>query len=258
MSDASSYHVTRTLRTLELLSQRPRTAPDVAEALQVHPRTARRLLSQLVADGYVEQAGYRGEYALTLKIVALAGPVVDRTDLVRVAFPYVVRLRNETGETSHFGVPREGGVMHLAQESGESIVSVTSRLGDVRPYHSTAIGKAVLANSPQMWKPVIEAGLARYTERTIVDPADLLLELNATRERGYSVDDGENDLELRCCAAPVFGQGGEVVAALGMSAPASRLERDRLPAVGAIVAGVAQQLSGALGHVAAGAPARGH
>lgn len=254
MSEEDARHVVRTLKTLELLAERSRTAPEIAELLEAHPRTVRRLLRRLVAEGYATEGPRPHEYELTLKVVALSGQVVERTDLVRIAFPYVVRLRNETGEASHLCVPREDGVMHMIQESGENIVSVTSRLGEVVPYHSTAVGKAILAHRQSQWKPLFERGLTRFTERTLTDPAELLLELAAIRERGYATDDQEGDVQLRCCAAPVFDQTGDVVGALGVSAPASRLGTDGFAELGPVISNAAKTLSSALGHGAVGTP----
>jgi DNA-binding IclR family transcriptional regulator len=248
MPENQSAHVSRTLKTLELLATEPRTAPQLADELGVHPRTVRRLLGRLLDEGYVVQDGHGRAYSLTLKVVALAGRVVERTDLVRVAFPYVVRLRNETGEAAHLCVPREDGVMHLVQESGESIVSVSSRVGEVVPYASTAVGKALLAHRTEHWKALFERGLPQLTEHTITEPADLLVELQRIRERGFAIDDRESDLELRCCAAAVFDQRGHAVAAIGVSAPSSRLGCDLLPDLGVTVLTVARSLSAALGH----------
>ena len=129
-----SQHIARTLRALELLSERVQSESELADVLRVHPRTARRLLERLSAEGYATQTGVEPEYTATLKIVTLAGLVLGRTDLLRVAFPYVVRLRNRTGEASHLSVPSARAVVHLQQETGESPVMVKPNLGEQVPY----------------------------------------------------------------------------------------------------------------------------
>jgi DNA-binding IclR family transcriptional regulator len=74
MSAPEAWHVTRTMRTLEMLALRPRSAVDVANALGVHPRTARRLLNRLLVEGYATRTGpHRRQYGMTLKLVAVAG-----------------------------------------------------------------------------------------------------------------------------------------------------------------------------------------
>jgi DNA-binding IclR family transcriptional regulator len=74
MAAPEAWHVTRTMRTLEMLALRPRSAVDVANALGVHPRTARRLLNRLLVEGYATRTGpHRRQYGMTLKLVAVAG-----------------------------------------------------------------------------------------------------------------------------------------------------------------------------------------
>lgn len=248
MSTGESAHVVRTLRVLEALAQGPTTASRLAAELDAHPRTIRRLLARLVEDGYAAPAaGGRGEYVATLKLVALAGHVLERTDLVRVCFPYVARLRNATGEAAHFSVPGEQGVLHLAQETGENVALVKPRLGEQVPYHCTASGKALLAHLPDRVQRVLHAGLPAYTDRTLTDPADLLLELTRVRSVGYAVDDGESTEDLRCIAAPVRDHTGAVIGCIGISAPAARLALDAVPDAAEHVVGAAEALSQTLG-----------
>jgi DNA-binding IclR family transcriptional regulator len=250
MSTSDSNTVSRTLRVLEELALGPCSATQLAARLDAHPRTIRRVLNQLVAAGFaVPSDERRGAYTATLKLVALAGRVLDRTDLVGLAFPYVARLRNLCGEASHFSVPSGEGVLHLVQETGESVVMVKPRLGELVPYHSTASGKALLAHRPELLDGIIGSQLPRFTENTLTDPADLLLDLSRVRERGYAIDEQEQSLDLRCVAAPVFDHAGQVIGCIGISAPAMRLGAAGVPEVGTEVAKVAGELSATLGHI---------
>ncbi len=246
-ANGEARHVVRTLRALELLTARSLSAPELAAELDVHVRTARRLLQRLADEGYVAGEARGRRYSATMKVVGLAGRVLDRTDLVRVAFPFVTRLRNQAREAAHLSVPTETAVMHLIQETGESIVMVKPRLGEQVPYHATAVGKALLAYLPEQWDRLRDRPLESFTERTIVDPADLLVELVVIRERGCAFDDQENSLDLRCVAAPVFDFSAKVVGSLGISAPVSRLMPEDFSRVGVVVIEVAGALSQALG-----------
>ena len=246
--EAPEGHVARAVRALELVALAPRTRVELADELGVHPRTVRRLLDSLVAEGYVAAEGDAPRtYAATMKVVALAGRVLDRTSLVAVAFPYVTRLRNRTGEAAHLSVPTPSAVMHVIQETGESVVMVKPRVGEQVAYPTTAVGKALLAHLPAQLERVLAAPIEQRTPHTLTDPAALAADLERVRRRGYAVDDREDSPDLRCVAAPVFDHTGEAVAALGVSAPSSRLLRDRVAGVGADVAEVAAALSEALG-----------
>jgi DNA-binding IclR family transcriptional regulator len=198
--------------------------------------------------GYAaESHGERGYFEATLKLVALGGHVVERTDVVRLAFPYIARLRNATGEAAHFSVPAEAGVLHLIQETGPSVVMVKPRWGELVPYHATASGKALLAYRADLYDRVLAQPLARFTAATITEPADLLLALAEVREAGYATDDQEFDLDLRCVAAPVFDHTGTVTACVGVSAPASRVGTEELPRLAAQAREVSSALSATLG-----------
>lgn len=248
MPTGESAHVIRTLRVLEALAFGPCTASRLAEQLDAHPRTLRRLLGRLVAEGYASPvADGRGEYIATLKLVALAGYVLERTDLVHVCFPYVARLRNATGEAAQFSVPGEDGVLHLAQETGENVALVKPRLGEQVPYHATASGKALLAHLPDRVQRVLERGLIAYTDQTLTDPADLLLNLTRVRDVGYAVDDRELSDDVRCVAAPVRDHTGAVIGCIGISAPSTRLALADVPDTAQHVLEAAETLSETLG-----------
>jgi DNA-binding IclR family transcriptional regulator len=214
----------------------------------VHPRTVRRLLERLVAEGYVARTDGDREYTATLRMVTLAGRILERTDLVRVAFPYVVELRNRSGEASHLSVAAERAVVHLLQETGESIVMVKPNLGEQVPYHCSAVGKVLLAYLPISRERIASLDFKPQTQRTIIDAETYIGELATVRQQGFAFDNGEFHAELRCIAAPVFGATGEIIAAIGIQAPASRLKVRQAPAVASIVVGVANELSAALGH----------
>lgn len=248
-SAGEARHVSRTLRALERIAIGPRSEAELARECNAHPRTIRRLLRRLEAEGYVIEVnqGRRRGYAATLKVVALAGHVLQGRDLARDAFAYVTLLRRRTGESAHLSVPRDDAVMHLVDEMGESVVTVRSRVGELVPYHSTAVGKALLAFLPRQAELILSQPLERFTAFSIVDRADLVTELAIIRDRGYAIDDRENSLELRCVAAPVFDFSAEAVGALGVSAPVDRFPPHELSLAATAVVEIAQAFSEALG-----------
>jgi DNA-binding IclR family transcriptional regulator len=106
VSAPEAWHVTRTLRAMELLAVQPRSAPELADALGVHVRTARRVLRRLESEGYVKVADdRRRRYRPTMRVVALAGQVVERAELTGSAVPHVSGLRDELGIDCHLCVP---------------------------------------------------------------------------------------------------------------------------------------------------------
>jgi DNA-binding IclR family transcriptional regulator len=242
-----SSHIRRMVRALELLAEAPRSQVELARALDAHPRTVQRLLGGLIAEGYVTRTDtQRREYAATPKIVALAGRVMEQSNLVQTALPLIARLSKLTGETSHLAVPGKAGAIPIVEETSDRIVTVRSRLGGSLPYHATAPGKALLAHLPKHLERTLSAGLERYTEPTVVDTADLLVELAMIRERGYATEDLEYSIELRGVAAPVLDVSGEAVAAVSIQAPAYRLTTNGSTATVEAVVEVARRVTEAL------------
>jgi len=242
MAELDAGQVSRTLRALELLAVRALRPFELAAALGVHPRTARRLLERLVAEGYAAttDGGARPRYTATLKVLRLVGPALQRADLVRLGMPFVAELSARSGHAAHLSVPHEHGAVRVAVEG------VAAAVGDVVPLHATATGKALLAHLPAAFEPLRDGGLEPRTQRTIVDATDLLVELAGIRDRGYAVDDREHAPDLRCVAAAVF-DGDRAVAAIGVSAPPARLPPRRLAEIGELVARQAAALTRALG-----------
>jgi DNA-binding IclR family transcriptional regulator len=219
-----AWYVTRTMRALELLAFEPLSAPQLAASLETHPRTARRLLTRLHEEGYVTRSDdARRLYTPTLRVVAIAGQIVERSPLARQAMPYVARLHERTVAAAHLSVPSYRCAMclvHYADGGGP----VHPHLRELVPAHCTASGKALLAWRARWRDTVLARPLERYTERTLIDPVALAGELEAVRGQGYATEDGEFQPGVRSVAAPVLVDE-EAVAALAVSGPSLDLDR---------------------------------
>lgn len=241
---AESWHVARTLRAMELLAIRPRSAPELADGLGVHIRTARRLLKRLGSEGYVSVSGDRWRrYRPTMRIVALAGQVVERAELTRDALSPLRALREELGEGCHLCVPSYLSALCLIHEPVDGEAGCRPHLRELVPCHCTATGKALLAWREPWQEAVLTQPLTSFTDRTTTGPEWLRRELARTVARGYSVEDREYDQETRGLGAPVFSDTGEAVAAIAVVAPASRLTAERYSEIGEAVMRAASGLT---------------
>jgi DNA-binding IclR family transcriptional regulator len=117
------------------------------------------------------------------------------------------------------------------------------------PLHASASAKALLAwRAPEEVRGLLRLPLARFTPTTITDPTALEVDLSATRERGYATTWAELAEDLAAAAAPVRDHRGQVVAALAVSAPVSRVSREQLPALAEPVVRAAEELSRKMGY----------
>jgi DNA-binding IclR family transcriptional regulator len=248
MSAPEAWHVTRTLRAMELLAVQPRSAPELADALGVHVRTARRVLKRLESEGYVAiTEDRRRRYRPTMRVVALAGLVVERAELTALAVPHVTALRDKLGEDCHLCVPSHVFALCLVHAPAGSPDTPRPQLRELVPCHATAAGKALLAWRDPWREVVLTQKLEAFTDRTTVGPEALRRELARTVVRGYAVEDREYEPCTRGIGAPVFDGSGEAVAAVAVAAPMDRLPAERYGEIGAAVTGAAGGLSEQLG-----------
>jgi DNA-binding IclR family transcriptional regulator len=215
-----ALYVARTVRALELLALQALSARQVAAGLQVDERTARRLLLRLQQEGWVTRtADARRLYVPTMRIVAVAGQVVEHARLTRIAVPFVARLHEQTGASAHLCVPSYRSVLCLVHRA-DGAGAARPQLRELIPSHCTAAGKALLSRRAPWRDSVLSEPLEGFTGRTVTDPDLLRAELEDIRERGYALEQGEFQDGVHAAASPVFAADGEAVAALGVSAPA--------------------------------------
>jgi DNA-binding IclR family transcriptional regulator len=216
MRPPEAWYAARAMQALEVLAFQPLSAPQLAAALQVHPRTARRLLTRLREEGWLTRSDdARRLYAPTMRIVALAGQIVQRAQIAEQAVPLVAALHDETGAIAHLAIPSYRSVLCVVHGNGAG--PAEPGLHELAPAHCTATGKALLGHRDAWRDSVLSVPLEPRTERTITDAGTLQAEAAAIRERGYATEDGEYQTGVRGLAAPVFAPSGEAVAALGIS-----------------------------------------
>jgi IclR family acetate operon transcriptional repressor len=172
----------------------------------------------------------QGGYRIGLALLPLQAQQLEL--LAQRASSHLELLRDELHETTNLGILDGTKITYLAILESHKTMRMAARRGDRDLLHSTALGKAIAAQlSHDRVAEIIEAeGMTRETENTITQSEDLFEELERVRRRGYAVDDLENEPDGRCVAAPLLGIG--LPAAISVSAPASRLQRDRVEAVG--------------------------
>ncbi|GKZ15194.1 IclR family transcriptional regulator [Haladaptatus sp. T7] len=199
---------------------------EVAEFLGVPKSTAHDYLSTLIELDFVvkEPEGYR----LGARFLEYGGYARESMKVYRVARPVVNRLAEETGEHANLMIEEHGLGIFLYKAKGDDAVNLDTHPGMRVPLQTTALGKTILAHLPEdeVRRIVNEHGLPAVTEKTITDRGALFDELEGIRERGYATDDEERVEGMRCIAAPVVNQN-DVIAAVSVSGPMSRMHDER-------------------------------
>jgi len=220
----------KSLSILEILLQHDSVMnmTEISERLGLYPSTTHRILDTLKYWGYVEQDPNTQKYQLGLKLLELGMAKLHQMDLAREATPYLKELVKQCNETVHLGVLEEGEVLYLAKEESSQTIRMISYVGKRAPLHCTALGKVLLAYmSEKERKKILEdKGLPRLTEKTITDEKELEKELSKVREHGFALDREENEKDVRCIAAPIRNYRGGVIAALSISSPVFRIDKN--------------------------------
>lgn len=218
-------------------SPRPLTAFQLSQTLKITRPTVYRILKTLTQHGFVTREEDGALYRLGFKLLDLGHRVLERTDLLEAARPILRKLSGYCRETAHLAVPEDGRMVYLDKLEGSGPFCTNSRLGRSVPMHCTALGKAVLAFlPPQKARTIlVRHGMAGHTPRTIMAVSAMERELARVRRQGYAIDDVEFEDGVRCVGAPIFDHRGNPVAAVSVSAPASRMPLTRAHEVGAVV-----------------------
>jgi IclR family pca regulon transcriptional regulator len=210
------------------------TLSEVAAATGVTRAAARRFLLTLAELGYVRADGRF--FSLTARVLELGYAYLSSLSLPEVAEPHLEALVTEVNESSSVSVLDGEDVVYVARVPTSRIMTVVISVGTRFPAYATSMGRVLLAGMPdgELEDYLARVKLARLTARTVSSVAALRGELVKVRGQGYSLVNQELEDGLRAIAAPIRDRSGRVIAALNVSAHASRtslevMRRDLLP-----------------------------
>lgn len=202
--------------------------------------TIHRLIRTLVDLGYVRQNTNR-RYALGSRLIRL-GENASR-QFGTWARPYLDELVDATGETANLAVLERDEVVYVAQVPSRHSMRMFTEVGRRLLPHGTGVGKAMLSQVPadDVRALLRRTGMAAYTPHTITDPEEFVGHLAGIAERGYALDESEQELGVRCIAVPLTG--GPVPAAVSISGPEGRLTSEVAERLAPVVVTIGARLS---------------
>ena len=241
--------IERMMKLLDVLSyyHDPVSLKQLALETGLHPSTAHRILGAMSVSGFVERAD-PGTYRLGIRLLELGNLVKSRINIRDSALPLMQELHLKTGESVNLGVRQGDEIVYVERtSSGRSSVRVVHLVGARAPLHVTSVGKLYLVEdgAQKVREYAKRTGLPGYTPTSITTVPALEKELERVRRHGVAFDNEEIEQGLRCIAAPVRDDTGELVAGLSVSAPAERHNPDWA----ALVRTTADQISAAIGYV---------
>ena len=210
---------------------------EVVDRTSIPKASAHRLLRELVDLSALSFDESTRTYQGGLLLASLGASVTANYDVRRVVRPHLEALHVQTGSVVTLGI-RDGdvGIYIDKIEPADLVIRLHSEVGKSFPLHCTGLGKVLLAHSDAATiSRVARRKLPAYTENTITEGQALRDELEAVVEQGYGVDREEITRGLTCIAAPIYGVGGDVVAALSCTISSFDASAERLATVAELV-----------------------
>ncbi|MDQ0455616.1 IclR family transcriptional regulator [Rhizobium paknamense] len=213
------------------------TLKEVALQVALPPSSTHRILTTLQRQRFVRFDPATMCWSVGVQAFLVGNAFARSRDMVTLAIPFMRRLMVASGETVNFFMLDGSEVVCMAQVQSQHTVRAISRPGGGAEMHRSAAGKMILAHmTDEEVAAILERkGMARYTDHTITTPEALRSELAKIRQRGFSVDNEEFSLGLRCIAAPIHDETGSVYAAVSIAGPANRITEARTQAMGELV-----------------------
>ena len=222
---------------------------ELSRRLDLAKSTVHRLAVTLVSEGLLEQDRDNGKYHLGIALFRLGALVRRRMNVSNEARPYLYDLREKINETVHLAILDGTEIMYVYNLESTQAIRMRSDIGVRKPAYCTAEGQAILAFAPdEIVGRVIEAGLAPRTPKTITSAERFIKALAAVRQRGCAVEDEESEIGMVSIAAPIRDDAGDVVAAVGIAGPVTRLSKKSIAAFMPHVIATADQVSARLGY----------
>ena len=220
-----SRAVGKALESLELLQlrQESMTLDEIARQVQLSKTSEFRLLRTLEAAGYVTTCGW-GKYLLAPGVQAIvSGQWLTR--LLHTAAPRLQDLTRDLHETASMAALFDNRIEVMAVVESPQTVRMSNVVGHILPPNASSMGKAITAFQTQERREKLlrSHGIYRFTDRTVVDEGDLCREWERVQAQRFAVDREESVYDGVCFAAPIFGESGEVNAAISLSLPKARL-----------------------------------
>jgi DNA-binding IclR family transcriptional regulator len=240
--------IDRMMTLLDVLAAHPEPLglKQVAQYAGLHPSTAHRILSAMSGGRLVDRLE-PGSYRLGMRLLELGNLVRSRISVRELALPVMRELHAHTGETVNLSVRHDDEIVYVERtSSGRSAMRVVHVIGARAALHITAAGKLFLLEDgfARLREYAKRTGLAAHTRNTLTNLQLLERDLERTQRQGWATDNEEAEIGVRCVAAGVRDDSGQLIAALSLSTPADRMKAQWGP----LMKETAERISNAVGH----------
>lgn len=222
----------RIFHTIECLAQSgPMGLQELSSELALNKSTVHRILNSLMCMDYVRQDPETSKYSLSLKFCRISNQILSQNSVIDLTRPYIKELAEHSGEIVHLVQIDGMNAVYIDKvEATHNSVRLVSKVGKSIPLYCSGVGKAILADMTDekirsIWE---QSEIKQYTEHTVTDFDAFMERIKQIRQNGYSTDDEENELGVRCVAVSLKDYKGKPKYAISISAPLARMDDERI------------------------------
>ena len=240
----------RALHLLRLIAEQDGLPlSELSQQLDIPAPTAYRLLSTLQAHGVASFDEASQHWLVGVETFRMGSAFLHRTRVADMGRHLMQELMEACGETVNLAIEQDGDVVFVSQVESAEPIRAFFRPGTRGDIHASGIGKALLAEfSDRRVRTIADSkGLQQFTEHTLTNIEALRTELATIREQGWSVDNEEKNLGMRCVAAPIYNEFGEAIAGVSVSGPTVRITQNKIAEFGPQVKDCAMQITESIG-----------
>ena len=239
----------RGISLLEVLAgHRGLSLSDLAQRVNLPSSTTHRLLSTLGERGFVRFDESAQTWSIGIEAFRIGSTYLTQTNLVEAARNTLRNLMEQSDETANLAICDDGDVIFISQVESHKPIRAFFRPGVRSHMHASGIGKAFLADMKhdEVERIIKSKGLPKFTPKTITSAKNLYHDLGNTRKRGWSFDDEERYMGMRCIASSIYNEHSEVIAGISISGPTVRFSDEFIDRFGPIVKSAAHELTRAI------------
>jgi len=196
---------------------------QIAHELDLPKATIFRILNTLHKWDILEKSS-DDKYNLGKGLIKYGNKAKDRMDLISISSPIAKKLSQSLGETVNIGIKYRDNILNIYSEEGECS-SLISKLIPISPLNCSSMGKIFLSHftNDEIISYFQSNSIEKRTINSIVDIQDFLKIRDAIAHENLAFDDEEYEYGLSCIASGIKDQYGNIVAAINVSGPTSRL-----------------------------------
>lgn len=248
--------IVKAARVVDVLAEagQPMSLASMSLELKISKSTLHGIISTLVEVGFLVQEQKTGRYQLGTRLFEIGSAISNQWNVRKIAYPFIQQISADLGETVHMAILDEYEVLYINKQESQSSIRIVTDIGVKLPAHCTGLGKALLSGLSmlELQYMISIKGLKRHTAATLATPEALWNDLEQIRSRGYAMDEQEFVEGLRCVAVPISNHAGEIISAISVSGPVSRMQGDKFVMCRTVLQKAAAEISRQMGYEKSG------